>query len=57
MLRYWIVFGCTVLIQVFILLHLSVNFLKLSFSFFLSLVTHTHTGWVYKDQRYVILLF
>ena len=36
MLRYWIVFGCTVLIQVSFLL----IFLPL---FFLSLVTHTHT--------------
>ena len=54
MLRYWIVFGCTVLIQVFILLHFSVNFF---YNLSLSLVTHTHIGWVYKDQRYVILLF
>ena len=42
MLRYWIVFGCTVLIQVFILLHFSVNvFYNLSL-FFLSRDTHTH---------------
>ena len=43
MLRYWIVFGCTVLIQVFILLHFSVHFFNILSLFFLSLVTHTHT--------------
>ena len=40
MLRYWIVFGCTVVIQV---LHFSVNFFYILSLFFLSLMTHTHT--------------
>ena len=41
MLRYWIVFGCTVLFQVFTLLNFSVNFFNSFFSF--SCDTHTHT--------------
>ena len=43
MLRYWITFGYTVLIQVFILLHFSVHFFFNLSLFFLSLMTHTHT--------------
>ena len=35
---------------------LSVNFFNNISLFFLSLMTHTHTGWVYKDQKVSVFI-